>query len=78
MRRLRLLNSLFVAIGKFNGKASPDKDARKASLRFYRQYITIALVPSKHPPRGKSGEPPKDGMTLAILDGYHSDKEVQS
>lgn len=77
MRRLRLLNSLFVGIGKFNGKPSPDKDARKATLTFYKQHIAIALGPPKLPTRGKSAEAPKDLLALAILESYHSDNEVR-
>jgi hypothetical protein len=68
MRRLRLLNSLFVAIGKLNGNASPDKDARKANLTFHKQHIAIALGPTKQPRCDKSTEPPKDRLTLVILD----------
>ena len=78
MRRLRLLNSLFVATGKFNGKASPEKDARNASLTFYNQHIPITLGLSKQPRSNKSPEPVKDGLTLAILESYHSEKEVRS
>jgi len=78
MRRLRLLNSLFVAIGKLNGKASPEKDALNATLTFYKQHIPIMLGPSKQPRRKESPERDKDGLTLAILESYHSEKEVQS
>jgi hypothetical protein len=73
-----LLNSLFVAVGKLNGKASPQKDARNASLTFYKQHIPIVLGPTKQPQRNKDPKPIKDGLTLAILESYHSEKEVQS
>lgn len=78
MRRLRLLNSLFMAIGKFNGKASPDKDARKASLGFYHQHVVISLGPPKRSLRGKSANVPEDWLAVAILDAHHSDRELQS
>jgi hypothetical protein len=78
MRKLRLLNSLIVAIGKFSGVASPDEDARNVSLSFYKQYVRIALGPAKRPSRDKSPEQVKDWLTLAILDSYNSEKEVQS
>jgi len=78
VRRLRILNSLFVAVGRLNGKASPDKDARKASLSFYKQHIHITLGPTKQNRRDKAAETPRDRLTLAILDGYNSEKELQA
>jgi hypothetical protein len=57
---------------------SPDKDARKASLTFYKQHIHIALEPTKRPRSNKEAQGPKDGLTLAILEGYYSENEVQA
>jgi hypothetical protein len=42
-RRLRLLNALFVAVGRCSGIARADKNAREAVLSFYRQHVNIAL-----------------------------------
>jgi len=77
-RRLLLLNSLFLATANFNAKASPDKEARRASLCFFKQHVAISLGPTKQPGRNQSAEPAHDGLTLAILDSYHSENEVQA
>jgi len=78
MRRLRLLNSLFLATARFNAKPSPDKEARRASLGFYKEYVAICIGPTKQPRRIQNAKPAHDGLTLAILDSYHSEKEVQA
>jgi len=81
-RRLRLLNSLFVAIGKFNGRPLPEKDARKASLSFYNQHLILSLVPSKERPRRYAPAAPRENgenrLILSILESWGSDKEVKA
>jgi hypothetical protein len=80
-RRLRLLNSLFTSIGKFNGTALPEKDARKASLSFYNQHLILSLAPSKEVPRRNGTAPNKNGenrLILSILESWGSDKEMRA
>lgn len=81
-RRLRLLNTLFVAIGKLNGKASLEKDGRQASLRFYNQHLILSLVPSKEVPRRHARAAPSENgenrLKLSILESWGSDKEMRA
>lgn len=79
-RRLRLLNTLFVVTERFDGKASPEHDARKISLSFYRQHVTIVLNPAKRPRRisTPTGKALDNDLSLSILGGFHSDTEIQS
>jgi len=45
-RRLRILNSLFVAIGSFNAKPSPsEREAKNFYISFYSQPVRISLAP---------------------------------
>ena len=80
-RRLRILNSLLVAIAQFNGKASPhDKEAQKIYLSFYRQHVSIKLEWSQASSRrtntaeGKKASS-KPRLTLSILENSGSEIE---
>lgn len=85
-RRLRILNSLFLAINKMNGKPyvygrEYGRESREIRIGFYQQYISISLDPPKPPRRGavagekttKSEEP---ALVLTILDAGHSEKSL--
>jgi hypothetical protein len=80
-RRLRLLNSLLVAIAKFNGKApSTDREAQKIYLSFYRQQVIIKLEWSQ-PSSVRTGTAEgkkasnKPRLTLSILENSGSETE---
>jgi hypothetical protein len=79
-RRLRILNALFVAVGKFRGRPSPDKDAVKISISFYNQNVWIKLAPSKR--KGGAGTKRTaemgEELSLSILNGYNSEREIHS
>lgn len=81
-RRLRLLNSLFVAVGKFNGRALPDKETKRASISFHNQNLIVSLIaskelPGRHVPASsrKSGE---SCLILSILESRGSDKAMRA
>lgn len=78
--RLRLLNALFVAVGRCNGAARPDKDAKSAVLSFYRQHVNIALGTSVHlEKRSASRSTPKEGGSwLAIRESWGSTKDLKT
>jgi hypothetical protein len=81
-RRLRLLNSLFEAIGKFNGRALPDKGAKRTSLSFYNQNHILSLAASKellgrHVP-ASSRKNNEDHLILSILESWGSDKAMRT
>jgi hypothetical protein len=66
-RRLRILNSLFLAVGKFGGKASiRGRDARDICITFDRQHVGISLELAKS--TSKPGGPQMaDRLCLSIL-----------
>jgi hypothetical protein len=79
-RRLRILNSLFVAVEKFNGRPSPDKDAVKSSISFYDQnvWIKLALSKRKRGPGTTRRTDIGEQLIFSILDGYNSEEEIHS
>lgn len=84
-RRLRILNSLFLAIDKMNGKPyvygrEYGRESREIRIGVYQQHISISLDPPKPSRRGavagektKSEEP---ALVLTILDAGHSEKSL--
>lgn len=70
-RKLRILNALFFATGKFHARPRPDRDAVRSSLSIYGQHVWIKLAPSK----GKNDD---EKLALSIIDGYGSDRELHS
>ena len=70
-RKLRILNALFFATGKFQARPRLESDAVRSSIGFYRQHVSIRLAPAK----GKQDE---ERLTLSIIDGYGSDRELCS
>ncbi len=80
-RRLRILNVLFTALGKLHGRPSPDRDAVKSSISFYRQHICIKLAPSPKTSEAVSSSNAgglNENLTLSILDSYHSERAIHS
>jgi hypothetical protein len=76
-RRLRLLNSLLVAVGKFNGQASPEGDAKKDSISFYHQHVPIMHAPPKRSRRTQMASQPTgdNELVFSILQSFHSEEE---
>jgi len=79
-RKLRLLNALFVAVAKFQGRSLPDEEAVKGSISFYGQHVCFKLALSKKKGGDASKNPAGVGqnLTFSILDSYHSEVEAQS
>lgn len=71
-RRLQILNSIFLAIGRFGGKATVSgREARGISLTFDQQHVGIAL--DRAEPSSKSARPSlPDGLVLSILESVSS------
>jgi hypothetical protein len=71
-RRLRILNALFLTMGKFNGKVTVrGRDARDLSVSFDRQHVFVALEVEKsgnNPSTMKPGE----RLRFSILKGFGS------
>jgi hypothetical protein len=79
-RRLRILNTLFMATAKMNGKpAMSGREARGIHVTFYQQHVGIRLDRPNQPARtsySAQGKEPSDAkLCLAILEGLGSDKE---
>lgn len=79
-RRLRVLNSLFFAAGRMNGKpAIDDHEARSIHFRFYHRQVGIRLDRPKRPKRrGYAADSPdadEAKLSLAILENLGSESE---
>lgn len=79
-RRLRILNALFIAVARTNGKPIVSRDAHSIHLTFYQQHVGIRLGPAKeHIRRGyaatKAYDPKDTKLSFSILTGVSSDKE---
>lgn len=80
-RRLRILNALFLAAAKMNGKPTINgRDARSIHLTFYQQHVGIRLDRSKQRNnRGHAATTPRESndskLSFAILVGLGSEKE---
>ena len=60
-RKLRILNALFFATGKFHARPRPDRDAVRSSLSIHGQHVWIKLAPSK----GKNDD---EKLALSIIE----------
>lgn len=70
-RRLRILNSVFLSVGKFGGKVTVrGREARDVSITFYQQHVGISLEPAKI--SGKAQEPRGGGLCFSILRSVNS------
>jgi hypothetical protein len=80
-RRLRILNTLFSAAARMNGKPTIDgREARSIHITFYRQHVGIRLDRAKQHNRGgyaaaKPAESNDSKLSLSILAGISSEKE---
>jgi len=79
-RRLRILNSLFFAAAKMNGKASVrGREARDIGISFFQRHLPLSLDRPKKPNRraqpANSGEESSDmRLCLSILKGWGSEE----
>lgn len=71
-RRLRILNSVFLAVGRFGGKVTVrGREARDLSITFDKQHVVISLEEVK--PRGKApAVSNQSGLSFAILKSFGS------
>jgi len=79
-RRLRILNTLFLATAKMTGKPTINgRDARSIHLTFYQQHVGIRLDRPRRPSRrghtGQGTEPSDTKLCLSILESLGSEKE---
>ncbi len=79
-RRLRILNTFFLATARMNGKPTiSGREARSIHLTFYQQHVGIRLDRPKRPGRGgrteQGAEPSDTKLCLSILESLGSDKE---
>jgi hypothetical protein len=78
-RRLRVLNSLFVAVAKMNGKAFVlGRDAREIRIAFFRQHLHLTLDRPKRSNRqakvqNTTGESSEMRLCLSILGDFGSE-----
>ncbi len=79
-RRLRILNSLFFAVGKMNGRPSVrGREARDIGISFFQQHLQLALDKPKRPTRraqrSNADEEASDTrLCLSILKGWGSEE----
>jgi hypothetical protein len=82
-RRLRILNSLFVAVGRMNGKPSfYDHEARECHVSFYQQHVRITLDQSKQSSR-RGNVTPSSGsiegkLALSIHEGPNTEVALRA
>jgi hypothetical protein len=75
-RRLRVLNSLFLAVAKMNGKASVcGREAREIRISFFQQHLCLTLDRPKRSSRhaqvlNTTGESSDSRLCLSILSGF--------
>jgi len=74
-RRLRILNSLFFAVAKMNGRSSVHREGRDIRISFFQQHFQLALDSPKTR-RGQvlrtTGEPNDTRLCLSILKSWGS------
>jgi hypothetical protein len=74
-RRLRVLNSLFLAVAKMNGKSSVyGREARDIRISFFHQHLHLTLDrPKKSNRHAQARESSDTGLCLSILRGFGSE-----
>ena len=81
-RRLRILNSLFFAVGKMNGKASVHgRDGREIRISFFQRHLPISLDRPKRSNRhptvlNAAGESSDIRLCLSILKGWGTEEAL--
>jgi hypothetical protein len=79
-RRIRILNSLFFAVGKMNVRPSVrGRDARDVGISFFQQHLQLALDKPKRPNRraqvlNAAEEANDTRLCLSILKGWGSEE----
>jgi hypothetical protein len=79
-RRLRILSSLFFAVGKMNGRPSVrGREARDIGISFFQQHLQLALDKPKRPNRRAqlsiaAEEASDTRLCLSILNGWGSEE----
>jgi hypothetical protein len=79
-RRLRVLNSLFFAVGKMNGRPSVrGREARDIGISFFQQHLQVSLDEPKRPNRraqllNAAEESSDTRLCLSILKGWGSEE----
>jgi hypothetical protein len=83
-RRLRVLNSLFLAVAKLNGKSAVHgREAREIRISFFHQHLCLTLDRPKKSNRhaqvlNTTGEPSDTRLCLCILGGFGSERALAS
>jgi hypothetical protein len=83
-RRLRILNSLFFAVAKMNGKASVHgREARDIGISFFQQHLPLTLNRPKRPGRRAQlvnavEESSDRQLCLSVLKGWGSEEVLAS
>jgi hypothetical protein len=83
-RRLRVLNSLFLAVGKLNGKSAVHgHEARQIRISFFQQHLHLTLDKPKRSSRhaqvlNTTGESNDPRLCLSILRGFGSETVLAS
>jgi hypothetical protein len=78
-RRLRILNSLFFAVAKMNGKASVQREGQDITISFFQQHLHLALDRPKRTTRRRqildtTGEATDTRLCLSILKSWGSEE----
>lgn len=67
-RRLQIVNSLFLAVGRFGGRATlRGREARDLCVSFHQQHVGLTLDRARPSPGGKARPAQTDGLALSIL-----------
>ena len=83
-RRLRILNSLFYAVGKMNGKPSVHgREGREIGISFFQRHLPIGLDRPKRSHRRTSvqhaaGESSDTRLCLSILKGWGTEEALSA
>jgi hypothetical protein len=82
-RRLRILNSLFLAVGRMNGKPSfYGHEAKECHVSFYQQHVRVILDQPKQPSRRGNHTTSigsNDGkLSLSIQEGPNTDTSLKT
>ncbi len=79
-RRLRILNSLFFAVGRMNGRPSVHSQGRQIGISFFQQHLNLSLDKVKPSRRanasGAKGGTLDERLCLAILRSFGSEETL--
>jgi hypothetical protein len=82
-RRLRIMNSLFFAVARMNGRPSiHGREAREIGISFFQQHLNLTLDKPKRSRRQQVsntvGESRDENLCLSILRGFGSEEILES